>query len=453
MKSFLSKIFGSAASSPVPALPERDAARCAELKKRGNALLSQGMLGEAGRAYRAATLADPQDAAAFVNLGYLLAQQNNWQEAEEALKQALLQDADQCDAHFMLGRRSYDKGNMAAAATHMREVLRIQPGFDLTNYFSGEDSNEDAMAICRMVLSIDPENALAHRSLGMTQLLLGDYENGWREYQWRFRVHVPGEAHKSFAQPIWLGESSISGKTILLHWEQGFGDTLQFCRYVREVAALGATVVLQVQVGLGNLLDNLEGAALVLEEGQPLPPFDVYCPLLSLPLALKQFSGEMVSGRDAYLHADPARVEHWKSRLDTLGLPHGARVGVVWSGNSVNLAGLKRSMPLAQFARALPHGCRVVGLQTEVWPGDVPTLAAESRIAFVGGELDNFAETAALISSLDLVITIDTSVAHLAGALGKPVWVLLHRVADWRWLLERDDSPWYPGARLFRQQV
>lgn len=451
MKSLLRRMFGSPAAA-TPALPERDPARCAELRKRGNALLAQGMFDEAARAYRAATLADPQDAASFVNLAYVLGQQKNWMEAEHALKQALQQDADQSDAHFMLGRLAFDRDDMAAATVHMREVLRIQPGFDLTSYFSDDDSKEKALLLCRIVLSIDPGNARAHRSLGMTSLLLGDYENGWREYQWRFRVEVPGEAHKTFARPIWLGESSISGKTILVHWEQGLGDTLQFCRYVREVAALGATVVVQVQRGLGGLLAQLEGASAVLEEGEALPPFDVYCPLLSLPLALKQFSGEMVSGREAYLGADPARVEHWKRRLDELGLRSGLRVGVVWSGNSDNVAGRKRSVPLAQFATVLPHGCVVVGIQTEVWPADTATLAAEKRIAFVGGELTTFAETAALVSALDLVITIDTSVAHLAGALGKPVWVLLHYVADWRWLLERDDSPWYPQARLFRQQ-
>lgn len=453
MKSLLGRLFRAPVLSPASHLTARDSVRCAELRKRGNNLLAQGMLDEAARAYRAAVVADPQDAASFVNLAYVLGQQKNWPEAEQALRQALRHDAGQCDAHFMLGRLAFDRGDVASATSHMREVLRIQPGFDLTSYFSGDDSSEKAQALCRILLSLDPDNARVHRSLGMSSLLLGDYEQGWREYQWRFRIQVPGEVHKAFAQPIWLGDSSIGGKTILLHWEQGYGDTLQFCRYVREVAALGATVVLQVQRGLGGLLARLDGASMVLEEGQTLPPFDVYCPLLSLPLALKQFSGEMVSGGQAYLQADPARLAHWRRRLDAMGLPPGPRVGVVWSGNWSNVPGRKRSVPLAQFATALPPGGKVVGLQTEVWADDAALLAVERRIVFAGGELTTFAETAALIAGLDLVITIDTSVAHLAGAMGKPVWVLLHRAADWRWLLERDDSPWYPGARLFRQQV
>ncbi|MES2912434.1 MAG: tetratricopeptide repeat protein [Pseudomonadota bacterium] len=453
MNSLLRKMFGSAAGQPAPALPERDVARCAELTKRGNALLAQGMLGESERAYRAATQADPQNAGALVNLGYVLGQQNKWVEAGAALKQALLRDPDQYDAHFMLGKLAFDKANIVEATAHMREVLRIQPGFDLTTYFSAEDSTSEALAICRMVLSIDPDNALAHRSVGMTSLRLGDFRTGWKEYEWRFRIDVKGQTHKTFPQPLWLGDAPVDGKTVLLHWEQGYGDTLQFCRYAREVKAQGASVLLQVQPGLGSLLACLDGVDILLEENEPVPPFDLHCPLMSLPLALGEYSGSFASGTQPYLHAPEGRIDYWQRRLEEIELPARPRTGIVWSGNPAHVADLKRSIPLGMFLHVLPADFRVVALQPLVRPADMAILDQESRVTYLGAELSTFAETAALISALDLVITVDTGVAHLAGAMGKTVWVLLPYMSDWRWLMDREDSPWYPHMRLFRQQV
>lgn len=452
MKSLLGRLFGSPAAA-TPALPERDPARCAELRKRGNALLAQGKLDEAGQAYRMATLADPQDAASFVNLGYVLGQQKNWSQAQESLEQAVLWDADQLDAHFMLAKLAYDRGDIAAATAHVREVLRIQPGFSLSTYFSEGDSNEESLAFSRIVLSIDPDNAHAHRRLGMTALCLGDYVTGWREYQWRFKVEVPGMTHKTFAQPLWLGDAPVQGKTILLHWEQGYGDTLQFCRYAGAVAALGAKVVLQVQPGLGSLLSCLEGVDVLIEENQPLPPFDMHCPLMSLPLALNEVSGRFVSGTQPYLRAPADRLGYWQQRMASVDLPALPRTGIAWSGNPSHVADLFRSIPLSVFLHALPADFRAVSLQPLVRPADMAILMQQTRIAHFGAELSTFAETAALLCNLDLVITVDTGVAHLAGAMGKTVWVLLPFMSDWRWLTDREDSPWYPDIRLFRQKA
>ncbi|MES2508788.1 MAG: tetratricopeptide repeat protein [Pseudomonadota bacterium] len=454
MRAILQKLFSPAkVTPPSPVQPARNPARCAELRKRGNALLSQGKLDEAAMAYREAVRADPDDAASLVNLGYVLCEQQKPQEAVLVLGQALERDPDQCDAHFMLSTLALNHGDVAGATFHLREVLRVQPRFDVSAYFSSEDVHDKSAARCEIILSIDPDNAFAHRRLGMKHLLFGDYARGWPGYQWRFKIDVQGQTHKIFPQPLWLG-GSLQGKTILLHWEQGYGDTLQFCRYARDVAALGATVLLQVQPGLGRLLAGLDGVSGLFEENEPLPPFDTHCPLMSLPLALAAGdAGKAVPDQRVYLKPNPQRLDYWQQRLATADFPRGPKIGIVWSGNPGHIADLQRSLPLSLFTTALPDDLHVISLQPLVRPADAPLLAADTRIHDWGKEFGDFAETAALVSALDLVITVDTGVAHLAGALGKPVWVLLPHLPDWRWQLDREDTDWYPHVRLFRQQT
>lgn len=433
------------------ALPPANAATSAELKKQGNALLAAGNLHEAGLRYRAATLADPQDAAAFVNLGYVLSEQGNAQQAQQALEQALALDPTQFDAHFMLATLAQDGGDMRLASSHLREVLRLQPSFDFMTDVSYEGQYDKAIARYQAILEIDPGNAPAHWGLGFASLLLGDYEKGWQGWEWRAKVSH-GSYDRHFTQPRWAGGESIAGKTVLLHAEYGLGDTLQFCRYAADVAALGARVVLQVQRGLGGLLSGLAADALVVEDGQPLPAFDLHCPLMSLPLALGLHTREIVTSPTPYLQAAPDRAERWRKRMDQLGMP-APRIGIVCSGNPAHKRDHQRSIAMSQFVRALPHGMKAVCLQPELREADAAALKADGRVTFFGTELADFADTAALISTLDLVLTVDTSTAHLAGALGKPVWILVPHAPDWRWLLKREDSPWYPSARLFRQET
>lgn len=421
-----------------------------DLKKQGNALLARGQLHEAGLCYRAATLADPQDAAAFVNLGYVLCEQGQGRQAQQALEQALKVDPSQFDAHFMLATLAQDQGDMGRASAHLREVLRLQPGFDFMTHVSYEGQYDKTIARYRAILDIDPGNAPAHWGLGFASLLLGDYERGWTEWEWRAQVSH-GSHDRHFAQPRWLGAEPVAGKTVLLHAEYGYGDTLQFCRYAADVASRGAHVLLQVQRGLGDVLSGLAADARVVEDGQPLPPFDLHCPLMSLPLALGLHTREIVTLPTPYLRADPGRIGHWRKRMDGLGMP-APRIGIVCSGNPAHRRDQQRSIALGQFLRALPDGMRAVCLQPDLREADAAALEADGRVSFPGRELANFADTAALISTLDLVITVDTSTAHLAGALGKPVWILLPHAPDWRWLLQREDSPWYPSARLFRQE-
>ncbi len=436
-----------AATEPVPT--PAGALSSAELKKQGNALLARGNLHEAGLRYRAATLADPQDAAAFVNLGYVLSEQGQDRQARQALEQALKVDPSQFDAHFMLATLAQDQGDMVLATSHLREVMRLQPGFDFMTHESYEGQYDKTIARYRAILEIDPGNAPAHWGLGFASLLLGDYDRGWKEWEWRTKVSH-GSYDRHFAQPLWLGAESIEGKTVLLHSEYGYGDTLQFCRYAADVGSRGARVVLQVQRGLGDVLSGLAADAHIIEDGQPLPEFDLHCPLMSLPLALGLHTAEIVAAPAAYLRAVPERVEHWRKRMDGLGMP-APRIGIVCSGNPAHRRDQQRSIGLSRFLHALPGDMRAVYLQPELREADAAALQSDGRVTFLGRELANFADTAALMSTLDLVITVDTSAAHLAGALGKPVWILLPHAPDWRWLLQREDSPWYPSARLFRQ--
>jgi hypothetical protein len=248
---------------------------------------------------------------------------------------------------------------------------------------------------------------------------------------------------------MWLGGDPVAGKTVLLHAEQGYGDTLQFCRYAPLVAALGATVVLEVPLALKPLLGSLRGVSLLVAKGGVTPAFDLHCPLMSLPLAFATRL-DTIPADVPYLQADPVRRQAWRQRLDEVSAPGRCRVGLAWSGNPRHNNDENRSIRLEQLAPLYGLDATFVSLQPLVRERDKACLA-QSGIVNPGAELTDFADTAALMDALDLVICVDTSVAHLAGALGRPLWVLLPRVPDWRWLLDRDDSPWYPTARLFRQ--
>ncbi len=254
-------------------------------------------------------------------------------------------------------------------------------------------------------------------------------------------------APRDFAQPQWRGED-IAGKTILLHAEQGFGDTIQFVRYAPLVAAKGASVILEAPDSLMPLLDGFNGVTTMIAHGQALPPFDLHCPLMSLPLAFGTTLAT-IPENGPYLRAPAERLEKWRTRLGALS---GKRVGLVWSGKPAHKNDRNRSIALSRLAPLLAvAGVNFVSLQQDYRDADRAELANYPQLVRLDRELADFADTAAAVAALDLVITVDTAVAHLAGAMGKPVWILLSHVLDWRWLLERSDSPWYPSARLYRQ--
>jgi tetratricopeptide (TPR) repeat protein len=329
---------------------------------------------------------------------------------------------------------------IAAAPDHVGAWLNRGRALSQLRHFN------EAIASYGEVLARRKDEANAHFNRSLALLTIGQYRSGFETYEWRWRRSgMPPQ--KSRGRPLWLGEYSLHRKTILLHAEQGLGDTIQFARYVPLVAATGAAVVLEVQPELTSLMSSLDGAAQVLPRGEAPPPFDVHCPLGSLPLAMKT-ELETVPAAIPYLSADPARIAQWSARIEAL--PH-PRIAVAWSGNPAHHNDRNRSLAFEGLAPLLALPASFVSIQRDIRDAEATQLAGERRVEHVGGALADFSDTAAVLALCDLVISVDTAPAHLAGALGRPVWVLVPFAPDWRWTPDGEITPWYPTARLFRQ--
>jgi tetratricopeptide (TPR) repeat protein len=306
---------------------------------------------------------------------------------------------------------------------------------------------QEAFASFADAIAIDPERAEAHYNQSLVRLRLGDFRGGWRQYEWRWKKFVGAGQGRCSAAPLWLGAEPLKDKTILLLAEQGLGDSIHFMRYVPLVAALGAKVILGVQSPLKGIAASAPGVAVVLGDGEPLPQVDFHCPLLSLPLAL-QTELATVPANVPYLRPPGERVNKWRGRLPASGR---LRVGICWAGSATHLNDRNRSIALERFARLLSvPGIDFVSGQREVGEPQAALLRAHDVLQ-LGQEFTDLADTAAVLAMLDLLISVDTSVAHLAGAMGKAVALLLPFAPDFRWLIERTDSPWYPTMRLYRQ--
>jgi tetratricopeptide (TPR) repeat protein len=391
------------------------------LNNRGNALKELDRLDEALSSFDRALVLAPRHAEAFYNRGNALQELWRPDEALASFDRALALKPDHAEA-------CNNRGNA------LRELKRF----------------DEALASSERALALRPDYAPAHWNEALYRLLMGDFERGWEKYEWRWAladalwgfVSTP-----AFAQPAWDGTEDVGGKTILLHAEQGLGDTIQFCRYVPLVAEKGANVILAVQPSLKRLLTGFAEVQAVVGQDEEQPAFDLHCPLLSLPRAFRTRL-ETIPPPHAP-GVPPELTKAWEARLRRDGTP---RVGIVWSGRQTHKHGRHRSIPLRAMLGLLDLPIELVSLQKEVHGDDQGVLDAHAAdIAHFGPALTDFMETAALVSLMDVVITIDTAVAHLACSLGRPTWILLPFVPDWRWLLEREDSPWYPTARLFRQ--
>jgi hypothetical protein len=349
-------------------------------------------------------------------MGILFHELGRYEEAVASYRQALALKPDHVDAHNNLG-------------LSLRDLNR----------------HEEALPCFEIAQAIKPDHVDAHVNEALVRLALGDYASGWKKYAWRLLTANFSKGKKRPAQPLWLDQWDIAGKTVLLHGEQGLGDTIQFARYVPLVAQRGARIILAVQRPLTALMVTLAGASIVRGQGEPVPPFDGFCPLPTLPLVFRT-SVETIPADVPYLSAPADRLAKWRPVVDALPRP---RVGLMWTrGPSPHD---RRSLPLRLLLPLLElPDIQFVALQKELPDGEA-ALFASAGVPFLGEHLTDLADTAAIIAMLDLVITIDTSIVHVAGALGKPTWVLLPFSADWRWLRQRNDSPWYPTARLFRQ--
>jgi tetratricopeptide (TPR) repeat protein len=387
--------------------------------KRGNALRMLGRVAEAVASYDQAIELQPDYAYAYCNRGVL---QHGLGLLDEALS-------------------SYDK---AITLTPDDAVARCNRALLLQDFSRWDDALADYDA----AIKINPEYADAQYNRSLTALYVGDFETGWDAFEWRWehaqRLNI-GEV-RNFTQPLWLGEEPLTGKRLLIHSEQGLGDTLQFCRYAALCTAQGATVILEVQRPLLSVLAHLQGPTQLVAKGAQLPPFDYHCPIMSLPLAFKT-TLDTIPAAPSYLQADASLVAQWQGLLGQRKRP---RVGMVWSGNSNNPIDQRRSIALADWIPHLPPEFDYFCLQKDVRDADRAALDASDLFSF-DDDLMDFKSTAALCECMDVVVSVDTSLVHLSGALGKRSWLLLPFIPDWRWMRDRDDTPWYPSVKLYRQ--
>jgi len=426
----------------------------AALYNRGVAMMGLKRYEEALASYDRALAIAPDDVEVLTNRGITLYELKRYEEALASYDRALAIKPDLAEALNNRANVLLDLKQPQEALASCERALAIRPDYleALNNRgiaLQVLNRNQEALASYDRATSLDPESIEAHWNGSLCRLLLGDYANGWREYEWRWRAEdfLALSPKRDFRQPLWLGREDIAGKTIFVHAEQGFGYTIQFCRYAEWLAQKGARVILEVQPPLKSLLAGIRGASLVLAQGEALPEFDCHCPMASLPLAFGTRL-ESIPCRVPYLSPSPQHIDKWQAKLGPKARP---RIGLAWSGRITHTKQHERSIPLDKLLPLADAGVSLVSLQKDVQPQDREVLAAHAEITHFGSELADFSDTAALLSLMDVVISIDTSSAHLAGALGRPVWILLPYVADWRWLLEREDSPWYPTARLCRQ--
>ena len=418
---------------------------------RGNALNRLGRHAEALDAFDAALRLAPRDPITLVNRANALRDLGRQAEALEALDRALSIAPAIPAAHRNRGNVLKDLGRLEAAIEAHDRALALNPQMadahaSRANVLSCLNRPVAAIEAYDRALALNPADGTSRFGRSLCNLTLGRWDEGWAEYEWRW-TDVGGLVPRHVVPaPLWLGRECLAGKSVLLHAEQGLGDAIQFVRYAKAVAGLGALVSIQAHPPLVELFSQLDGVSRVLPLDGPAPPVDAHCPLMSLPLALTR-AGASCEVQTPYLAAPPHRTEAWRRRLRGKA---GLNIGLVCSGNPAHSNDAGRSLPLDLLETALPVGPAYHLLQTEVRERDLAALARRSDIHALGEELDSFADTAAACAAMDLVVTVDTSVAHLSGALGRPTWILLPAHPDWRWGLEGDRTHWYPSARLYR---
>ena len=459
----------------------------------GITLAESGQIEEAILSYMRAIQLKPDYAEAYNNLGNALTQIDRFDEAFAQFNAAIRLQFNYAQAHNNLGVALAKDYRFNAAIDSYQRAIHLKPDYDeaysnLGNALAATGNADDALTACRRAVQLNPNSVGAHWNLAVILLRQGHFEHGLPAYEWRWKSPT---APRTFRQPQWTGEN-LTGKTILLHAEQGFGDTIQFVRYAPIIAAAGARVILECQSELLRLLKGIAGIDETIERGQPLPDFDCHCPLMSLPLVFKTRL-ETIPSTVPYLHADPGTSLHWKNKIlnhagfggtpttrISIDKNPGRRsthsksspstgsgqagqasepgvatamppqnIGLAWAGNPTHSDDRNRSIKLSELSPLARPGLKFHSLQK----GDRSSETPPDGMNWTDhtAQLTDFADTAACISNLDLVITVDTAVAHLAAAMGKPVWLLLAFLPDWRWLMGRDDSPWYPTMRLFRQ--
>ncbi len=456
----------------------------------GTAFYQKGMLNEALACYDRVIAINPDYPQVHVNRGILLEKLKRFGKALASYDRAISIQSDAFLAHYnraaLLER--FDRGNealsgydraiaikpdyylahvnrgalleklnrSAEALTSFERAIALKPDQPLLYVNCGvilqnEKRFDEALASYERAITLKPDYAEAYWFKSLLKLLLGEYIEGWQLHEWRWQSRGYKNLSRNFTQPLWLGEQSIQGKTLLIHAEVGLGDSIQFCRYVPMLEAMGAKVILEIPAALAPVVTTLKGDFTIVGKGSTLPEFDYHCPAMSLPLVFRT-NIETIPSVVPYFHADPEKLKVWQQRLGKQKKP---RVGLVWSGllrgNIDFNPAKKRSIPLELLEPILSLPLEFHSLQKDIKPEDANYLERFTQVHTHQEELGDFADTAALIQEMDMVISIDTSVAHLSGALGKPLWVLLPLITDYRWTPDGATTPWYPTATLFRQ--
>ncbi len=433
-----------------------DPHHAATLTGKGNTLKEMGLLSEAAACYKLALDLVPGNPLVINNLGVIRFLSNDLDGAEALYREALSIQPDYPEALSNLSVIRRFRDDLAGAVECSRKALTLRPTYpgalnNLGNTLKDSRLHEEAVEVYREALRFDPGNAEIHKNLAMSLLALGHFDEGWREYKWRWQSKQFSHISRCFNRPEWRGEAG-EGRTILIHAEQGFGDTIQFCRYVPMIRAMGFNVLMFVPPQLQRIVRTLAGVDAIFTRTDDIPAFDVHCPMMHLPVVFRT-EVETIPAVVPYLRPDAADEARWRERIAALGSDD-MKVGLAWAGSSrvqspdLVITDRKRSVAPECLAPLLDVAdVRFFSLQK-----DGPKAPADFGLIDWTADCRDFADTAALIANLDLVISVDTAVVHLAGAMGKPVWLLNRFNSCWRWFVDREDSPWYPGTlRIFNQ--
>jgi Tfp pilus assembly protein PilF len=420
-----------------------------------DALQQAGLLEHAIATYKRILTKAPNNPAAWNNLGVSLQDSNRINEAVGAFDRAVVLAPDNAAIHNNLAFALLEHGDPERAERWLRKGIALDPSLpelhnNLGNVAREQGDVSEAVACYRRAIALRPDFADAHWNLSQGLLTLGVFVEGWREYEWRWKRPGFTSPRRDFPIPVWDG-SEMRGRRLLIHAEQGMGDAIQFIRYCSVLQSLGVKVDLECHRELVRLFRTVSGITTVVPHGEPLPVCDAHIPMMSLPRVMRT-TLETIPCEIPYLVPPPDLEKEWKERIGPGS--GGVRVGIVWSGARKLKALLNRSCPLDVMLKLqnIP-GVTLYSLQLGDAAAQLRAFPRSQRPVDLTESIVDMADTAAIVSHLDLVISIDTAVAHLGGAMGKPVWILLPRMADWRWMLQREDSPWYPTVRLFRQET
>jgi len=418
------------------------------------AFQEKGRFDEALNSYSRVLQINPNHADTYNNMGSVLQEKGQLDEAVNYYQKALRLKPDLFMAYNNLGNALMERGQFDDAVAHYQKAVGLNPHFagtycNLGVALQNRQEINAAVSAYQKAIGLDPDYIDAHWNLSHALLLSGRFREGWKEYEWRLKKEDHIYHGRTFSRQFWDGVSDISGRTVLLHAEQGLGDTIQFIRYAPLVAQRGARVVVECQKKLKTLLQNVEGIHTVIAYGEQLPEFDMHCPLLSLPL-LFDTTLATIPAAAPYMNADTLSLERWRAQIQHDNSRR--KIGLVWAGNLTNIKGRYRSCPLETFSPlAGIDDITFYSLQKGEASHQAKNPPKGMKLLDYTEEIHDFSDTAACMQNLDLIISVDTAAVHLAGALGRPVWTLLPFNPDWRWMLNREDSPWYPTMRLFRQ--